>query len=138
MEQKDYLMREIEKISTILRYIVGKMLPSKNAKAETIHNELAGNLFKETGMDLDTLLKSGKEFIRNELTHSKGFDAENLEMLADLFSAIAKKGTYLRNEYLTKALQIYQLVDDRTRTFSFERIAKINQIKNSIETISNT
>ena len=34
MEQKDYLLREIEKISVLLRYLLGKVIPSH--ESETI------------------------------------------------------------------------------------------------------
>ncbi|MQY78441.1 MAG: hypothetical protein GH151_04480 [Bacteroidetes bacterium] len=39
MEQKDYILREIEKISILLRYLLGKILPVKSLELYEYVNE---------------------------------------------------------------------------------------------------
>lgn len=129
MEQKDYLLREIEKMGTLLRYMMGKIKQKSTIDESFISSELSKNFYAQTGWDFGSLLNESKSVIEEKLSKGKGFDAANIEMLADIFATIGSKGSYMRNEYLNKAIELYQFIDEQTKVFSFDRIEKIESIK---------
>jgi hypothetical protein len=91
MEQKDYILKEIEKISTLLRAMVDRLRGLKNQAAISIGNEFEQNnekLKRETGFDLDTLLNTPKSDFEQLFRREEGWDASNLELLADLISNV--------------------------------------------------
>jgi hypothetical protein len=57
MEQKDFILREIEKISTLLLAIIGKFVPPKSIKEQQQIEELISNQLQEHyGNDLNFIL----------------------------------------------------------------------------------
>ena len=63
MEQKDYLLREIEKIGLLLQAILGRIRGSKESYAfanEHEFREIKENLFDETGFKMDNILSCRK------------------------------------------------------------------------------
>ena len=130
MEQKDYILREIEKISTLLMYLIGKFIPAKSIEEQQLTEELINKELKERyGNDLDYILSLEETDFEIILTQNKGFNFENLELLADLLFTIGNDDFESKTNYLKKALELYEYIDKKSKTFSFERISKIEEIK---------
>ena len=133
MEQKDYLLREIEKIGAVLRAILNRFTGITENLAISVENrfeQTKEQLLNETGLDLDEFLKlehsETKEFIR----HFKGFNIVNLEMLAEiLFLSGLKNETDSDKGLLAKALLLYELCNETDKTYTTERENKIGMIK---------
>lgn len=133
MEQKDYLLREIEKIGAVLRAILNRFTGITENLAISVENrfeQTKEQLLNETGLDLDEFLKlehsETKEFIR----HFKGFNIVNLEMLAEiLFLSGLKNETDSDKGLLAKALLLYELCNETDKTYTTERENKIRMIK---------
>ena len=133
MEQKDYLLREIEKIGAVLRAILNRFTGITENLAISVENrfeQTKEQLLNETGLDLDEFLKlehsETKEFIR----HFKGFNIVNLEMLAEiLFLSGLKNETDSDKGLLAKALLLYELCNETDKTYATERENKIRMIK---------
>lgn len=87
MEQKDYILREIEKIASIVRAIRQKLFGGKDSLA----------------INLEEQVEEGKGMLLSELD----FD-------------------------LDKALQLYELCDLKSKTFSMERERHIENIKKAL------
>lgn len=129
MQQKDFILREIEKISTLLIYLIGKLIPSssvENSKEtiELINRELVEN----SGFNINEILNISINDFDEVFTQSKGYSFENIELFADLLYTIGNDSLENKNNYLQKALEIYEYIDKKTKTFSFERLNKIIKI----------
>ena len=135
MEQKDFLMREIERLGQVLSAIRQKIFGGNDRLAISVEKEVddaKGMLLKEVNLDLDKLLLLNKEDSANYLDNFKGFNATNIERLADYMAQIgfeieSKKSTV----YFEKALHLYDLANLKSETFSFEREKKIRAVKDA-------
>ena len=136
MEQKDYLLREIEKIGLILSAIRQKLFGSKENLAITLENQIEtakGMLLNETAFDLDKFLALNIEDSNEYICSFEGFNVENIEFLAEYFAHIGfsdESGKF--RKYLERALQLYELCNLKTKTYSFERETNISTIKNAL------
>ncbi|MCD4833337.1 MAG: hypothetical protein K8R31_06045 [Bacteroidales bacterium] len=130
MQQKDFILREIEKISTLLRYLIGKLIPSNSVEnyeetIELINRELVEN----SGFNINEILEFSIKDFDKVLIQNKGYSFENIELLADLLFTLGNDQSQSKNNYLKKTLQLYEYINEKSKTYSFERISKIEEIK---------
>lgn len=137
MEQKDYLLREIEKIGALLRAIRQRLFGGK--KNESIQPALVVDaakeeLMRETNFDLDKFLSPDTQFTNDYILSFAGFSTENIELLADFLSEIGINDNSSHSVmYLQKALQLYNLCNLKSKVYSFDRENKINSIRNALQ-----
>jgi len=133
VEQKDYLLREIEKIGLIISAIRQKLFGGNGNLSVTVENQfetLKEMLLTETNFDLDKFLSLNIEESNEYICSFKGFSAENIEHLAECVSEICLRDKYSGSKkYLEKALQLYELCNSKSKTYSLEREATIMSIK---------
>ena len=128
MEQKDYLLREIEKIGLLISAIRQKLFGGKENLATTLQSQIEaakGMLLNETNFDLDKFLSLNIEDSNEYICSFKGFSIENIEFLAEYISQIGlsdESGKF--RKYLEKALQLYELCNLKSKTYSFEQIGR--------------
>ena len=131
MEQRDYILREIEKISVLILAILGKFKKIKSKKQfEDEWSMIDSELKDSTGLTIESLLSVPEEDLLSYLAGRKDFDTGNMELLAGLL--VAFEGNMDRDEgriLLKKAIGILEYIDRETRTFSMERAMKINELK---------
>lgn len=137
MEQKDFILREIEKIGLLLRGILGKLMGRSENLSITIPygfeftNEL---LLDEIGFDLKYFLSLDELSIYNYLIQFKGLNLDNLELMAEMILLLSENEKPDNKEmFLKRALQLYDLCEKTDKTYSFDREAKINLIKNALQ-----
>ena len=134
MIQRDYFLREIERIGTITSAIRQKLMGSTDNLAITIEAQKENTkemLFFKIGFDLDKLLHLNTEELNAYMSEFDGFNAENIEILADCLYQIGFNDNCGNSKiYLEKALQLYELCNLKSKTFSFERETNIMAIKN--------
>jgi hypothetical protein len=137
MEQRDYLLREIEKIGAIMNAIRQKIVGGKGNLAITLEHQIEyakGQLFNGINFDLETFLDLDLEKSIEYISHFEGFSIENMEVFAECFSEIGlNEDCDNPKKYLEKALQLYNLCDLRSKTYSFGRETKIYNIKNALQ-----
>ncbi len=133
MEQKDYLQREIERIGLIISAIRQKLFGGKENLAITIEKRMDAikeMLFYEINFDLDKFLVLDMEESKNYVDKFEGFNAENIERLAECIAQIGFKYESDKSKnYLKKALHLYELSASKSKTYSFERERNIMTIK---------
>ena len=133
MEQKDYLLREIEKINLIIQAIRQMFYGKKDNLAIQLEHEAEaakGMLFDELNFDLEKFLLLNLEESVRYLEGFEGFSTENMEQLAELLTEMGRiEKTDQAKKYLEKALQVFEIIKQKTKTFSFEREIKIAEIK---------
>lgn len=130
MEQKDFILREIEKISVMLQYLIGKFVPAKTIQEQQTTEELINIELKEKyGNDLNYVINLNQSEFDTEFTKNKGFTFDNIELLADLLFTLGNNELSKNPEYLQKALELYTYIDKKSKTYSFERVNKMDVLK---------
>jgi hypothetical protein len=131
MEQRDYILREIEKISVLILGLIARLREAKaenrlNKERDSVSEEFESssdvNIYKVIGSDLKDL--------PDMLSNDSGFDFRNMELMADLlieFSTNMDEGQ--RRMAIEKSVFLLELVDRESKVFSFERQIKINELK---------
>jgi hypothetical protein len=137
MEQKDYLLREIEKIGIVLRMILNKIAGmnevSADLNSEQQFEAARGMLLLESGFDLEKIISLEKTETGNYISDFKGLSAANIEVLGDILNEIGMNANpEASKEYLERALMLYELCNSTGKTFSFEREGKISQVKSRL------
>ena len=134
MEEKDYLMREVEKIGLIMSAIGQKIFGGKGNVAITLEEQIKDAkdmLFNEVNFDLDKFLNSTVKDSNKYISSFIGFDNYNIELLANyLFQIGLSNKSDNSKKYLEKALQLFELCNLQDKTYSFERESTIKTIKN--------
>ena len=83
MEQKDYLLREIEKTGTLLRWIIGKITGievNDTLTAENQFEQAKELVLNETGFDMDLLLELTEPETEKYIAGFNGINIANLEI----------------------------------------------------------
>jgi len=136
MEQRDYLLREIEKIGAIIRAIRQRLFGGADEIAITVDNQaeaLKEMMLSEAFIDLDELLAMDAAATDEYLAGLNGFNTENIELLARTLADIGLNTSQPASiVMLEKALQLYGICSLRDRTYSFEREAAISQIMETL------
>ena len=136
MEQRDYLLREIEKMGAVISAIRQKLFGGTDELAISAESQavtLKEMLLDEAYLDLDELLAMDTAATDDYLTSHKGFNTENIELLAKTLTDVGLPGTAPESTaLLEKALLLYEICNRRDRTFSFEREAIVSQIKEAL------
>lgn len=134
MEQRDYILREIEKFGAILSVILQNFFGCNNNLSITLETQIENAkvmLLNETNFDLDNFLDLNIEASKEYLCSFQGFSVENIELLAEfIFQTGFQDNCENSRKYLEKAQQLYELCNLKSKTFSFERDTNIKVIKN--------
>ncbi len=133
MEQKDYLLKEIEKIRLLLRAILNSIIGRNENLALTLESQFEDTkdlVFDEIGFDIESFLTLSESASKDYFSQFKGFSTENLEVLAEiLFTIGINTKSEKKKIYLEKTLELYKLCNSIDKTFSFERENKIEIVK---------
>jgi len=134
MEQRDYILREIEKISVMLLAMLGKFRRIKSKKQFEQERAMIDSELEEAGeLSIDKLILFSEEEILSFINKNKGFDHRNMELLAELLITFARNLPENESRNLNqKALLILEYIDRETRTFSMDRSLKISSLKEKL------
>jgi len=135
MEQRDYILREIEKISVMLLTMLGKFKRIKSKKQFEQERAMVDQYMEESsGLTIDKLLSITEEELVSYINVKEGFDPGNMGLLADLLNVFAENLPENESRNLNKkSVLILEYIDHATRTFSLERSLKINEIKRKLQ-----
>mgnify|MGYP000867923824 FL=1 len=136
MEQKDYLLREIEKLGIVIRAIQQKIFGGSRPPAITPERQEAEAremLLNEINFDLDRLMQMDQAESEKYVNGFKGFSIENIEALAAFISKIGlSKQSEPSRTYLEKALQLFEICNIKSKTFSLERENHISALSSAL------
>ena len=137
MVQRDYILREIERIGTIISAIRHKLFGSKENLSLTLETQVENAkemLLSETNFDLDKFLELNIEKSNEYISSFEGFSVENIELLAECLSQIGFNDKCdSSRKYLEKALQLYEICNLKSKTYSFERATNVQAIKDALK-----
>jgi hypothetical protein len=137
MYQKDYILRLIEEMTKFLAVVLGLMKKGDYQKAaEQIENSYY-SLLKE---DAAFFRLIPEEDLTHELLDKHNYTNGHLEMLAELFNAeaelcLVKKDLNACLTYSRKSLRLLRFIDAEYRTFSQERINKMEMMEERIKNL---
>ncbi len=137
MLRRDYFKKQTDRLAEVLRKILADLLllKDKGTAGERV-DSLTQALKSELDTDPEELLALPDEVLVNRLSKEKGFSAESLEALADLFSHLADElpeEEQARKLFIYgKCLCLYKTCSETGNTFSFERHAKMERIRSLI------
>lgn len=128
MLQRDYIQRMIEQISKIMALLMGLDVPEERIK---IINEAYEEWLKTNPDFLRTL---SPDNIVEVLVRGKGYNAEQIEFLAELMAEEGKAELDRGNitagqDLLRKTLVLFDYVNDEQQLFSIERMQKIGEVE---------
>ena len=124
MAKEDLLTRQIAQLGFVLRKMLEKLTGSTSGNdLEESVQQVNLKLNEELSFDLETIAMLPKEEVVSFLLEHQNFNAENIELFADVLMAADAA------VFQEKALLIYSYVNIKTATFSIERNSKIEKIK---------
>lgn len=134
MPKEDYLLKYLEKLSRVIAAMLG--LREKGCLADAI--SLADETYKELiGCKVDELVKMPTgEFM--ELIRKTGYSSAYINALAQLAFETATAFQVQENNqpatsFYRKALELYLFLNEKDKTFSFEREQIISDLKTRIQ-----
>lgn len=138
MYQRDYLLRMIEMAARLIAGILGLIRKKEFIKAEEGLNDLYHDILRE---DAAFFRELPEEKLTKVLLEEHNYTNGHLEVLAELFNAeaelsLAKGEIKESSAYSRKALKLLEFIDTVERTFSQERIDRMETIRNRIESIA--
>ncbi len=133
MPKEDYLIKFLEKLGRVVAAMLG--FREKGFPEQGIH--LADEIYKELiHLDIDTL-KTIPVAKFTEIIKKENYTAFYLESLAELTYQTAesfsdKNDIQAANSFYAKSLQTYYLLNEKDKTFSFEREKIIKHLEEII------
>ncbi len=132
MEQ-DYLKRQIDQLGKVLGKILAEILRLKKQGNVSDVVLVSHQMFKsELDLDIDEILNIPYSDFAERLVAEYDFNNNTLNKLADILLSLAEGNAYKREVIHSKCIQIYEYLDKTERTFSFDRQAKIEQIRENL------
>lgn len=137
MYQKDYILRMIEMLGELLAGIFGLIKKGEYRRASEQIGRIYYNTLKEDAAFFRTIPEADLTY---KLLHEHNYTNSHLEILAELFNAEAeltfaqgKKSESI--EYSRKSLILFEFIDADQKTYSLERINKMESIRKRIENL---
>ncbi len=96
-------------------------------------DDAKGMLLTKLNLDLEKLLVLNREETTEYLSSFEGFNTANIERLAEYMAQIGFNIDSNKSKiYLEKALNLYEIINLKSETFSFEREKNIKAVKNAL------
>ncbi len=136
MPQEDYLLKYLEKLSRVIAAMLGfreKGLPEEAIK-------VADETFKELlDLKLIELEKMTSESFIEKIRETR-YSASFIGLLAELTYETAENKAIINDisakSYYQKSLELFNYLNEKDKTYSFDRELKIEEIKSKIEELT--
>ncbi|HEX2919906.1 MAG TPA: hypothetical protein VHO50_01950 [Bacteroidales bacterium] len=137
MYNRDYILKMIEMIGELISAILGKIRKGDLEKASEQLGDIYHDVLKE---DAAWFRNLKEEEITEKLLQDHNYTNGHLEILAELFNAeaelcLAKGNKPGTKEYSRKSLIIFEFIDSEMKTYSLERINKMESIRKRIDSM---
>jgi len=126
-QEKDYILREIQRLTLLLTKLIGKALRLNPNEFEQETQNIESDLKTEFDLTLREISKM-EDSVLLERIHK--LNEEHLEKLAELICVLLNnKQTEYENRLAQKGIVILNFLDSKSKTFSFKRI----ELKNTLQ-----
>jgi hypothetical protein len=135
MEQRDYLLRQIEQLGQVLAQMLARLLGIKQKGNASFGSEELRQIYKnELDIDVEELIQIPDIDIITFLKNKNKYFENHLEIMADILHATAEN--YYKNdrldegnEILRKSVYILEYIHSSGKDFSIDRVNKIETLK---------
>jgi len=134
MEQEDWLIREIEKMGAVLLALIGRLKADYSSLQFDQELEMVDTYINEIfGMQVDSLIRLPDEQFVALSERVKSLNEANIGLLSDLLGEIARGLPAPDSEAaILKSIRILEMINLRSRTFSFERESKLEELRSRL------
>lgn len=138
MYNKDYILKMIEMVGELIASIIGKIRKGDYDKASGMLSNLYMDVLRE---DASWFRNLPEKDLTKKLLAGHNYTNGHLEILAELFNAeaelcLARGQNPECGEYSRKSLILFEFIDSEQRTYSLERINKMESIRRRIELVT--
>ncbi len=135
MEQRDYMMRQIEQLGQALARMLARLLNIKQLPPSGLSIDEIKNVYSdELDLSLDLILQAPKEEIVGILNSGFNFIDQHREKMAEIMGETADlyeqagQGDIAR-DLREKCIVIYEHIQENSGSYSLERVMKISALK---------
>lgn len=130
MEQRDYLLRQIELMTQTLANLIRRLLGLKEITEEETQQETDEMLKENLNLSITDILNTPPDKIVDLILSHEGIHETNIDLFAEILviNAKASKKGQRQRDLLKRALELYNWLDRKSGTFSIERHQKMNEI----------
>ena len=139
MEQRDYLMRQIEQLGEVLAVMLARLLGIKQKGDKSLGLEELRQTYKsELVLDVEELIKIPKEEIIENFLKKNKLIEHHLETIAELLQVTGENLiSYDRvedgNKILQQSLYILEYLQTTSKIYSINRVMKIEYLKEMLK-----
>jgi hypothetical protein len=136
MEQRDYILDQIQKFGQMVMGLIGKLVESRLTQKYDFNLSMADLEFEsEAGFNLKMLIEMDSGNLDAFLSNHHELNSGNIELLADLLIEISDDPGVVPQLALSRAAELLQIVDARERTYAIERAGKLEFIKGKLNVV---
>lgn len=137
MYQKDFVLRMIEMFGELLAGIMGLIRKGEYTRASSQLAKIYYDMLKEDASFFRSLPENN---LTQKLLENHNFTNGHLEILAELFNAeaelsLAQENKQVSLEFSRKSLILFEFIDADQKTYSLDRLNKIETIRKRIENL---
>jgi hypothetical protein len=127
----------IEMIADLIAGILGRIKKGELKQASDELKRIYSDFLREDSSFFESI---PEEELTDKLLQNHNYTNGHLEILAELFNAEAELRLAQGNktgslEFSKKSLKIFEFLDNEQKTYSFEKINKMEEIRKRIETL---
>jgi len=130
MEQRDYLLRQIELMTQAFVSLIRRLLGLKELTEEETQQTTDEVLKEHLDISITQVLQTQLHEIVDFIIKRKGIHKSNIDLLAEILviNAKSRQETEQKVDLYKKALELYEWLDQSGDTYSMERHRKIEEI----------
>ena len=138
MEQRDYLLRQIELMAEVLANLIRRLLGLKEINEEEALQTTDEMLRENLNISIAELLNTPLDKTADLILDREGIHESNIDLFAEVLfiNAKASNDPVRKRKLYERALELYNWLDRKTGTFSIERHQKMNEIKILVDGLS--
>ena len=138
MEQRDYLLRQIELMAEALANLIRRLLGLKEINEEEAQQATDEMLKENLNISITEILNTPLNKIADLILDREGIHETNIDLFAEVLFLNAKvsKDSVRKRKLYERSLELFNWLDRKSGTFSIERHKKMNQLKNFLDDLS--
>lgn len=132
MEQRDYLLRQIEIMTQTLANLIRRLLGLKEINEEEAVQATDEMLMDSLNISVAEILNTPLDNMVDLILSKESIHETNIDLFAEVLVINAKASVDLerKRRLFERALTLYKWLDKKSGTFSIERHQKMNEIEN--------
>jgi hypothetical protein len=135
MEQRDYLLRQIELMTQTLANLIRRLLGLNEITEEEAEQATDEMLKDNLNISINVILDTPLDKLVDLILKQENIHETNIDLFAEILviNAKASNDSKRKRKLFERANILYSWLDQKTGTFSIERHQKMNEIQNLMD-----